>query len=679
MGAVRLLILAPVICGALVAQRVGVPTDDLDKLSVDELFTVQVTSVGRKAQQLSKAPAAVFVLTAEDIKRSGAISIPEALQWVPGLTVLRLDGRSWVVSARGAARLYSDKILVMVDGRLVYTPLFSGVIWDALDVPLDNIEQIEVVRGPGAVMWGPNAVNGVINIITKKAKATKGVNVSGSTGNEMRGAIAARVGVTPSERLAYQVWGGFDYRTPAYGSPGLFYFNNVGSFTDPSIQNLDAGSASAGFRLESQITPKDQFRLQSDGYGMDRQDALGYPVVYPTHINRVQAHADYAGGSVQGRWVHTEASGRESELQFTYGRTAVSYPFLSATVNNFTIDYQNRIPIGERHELYWGAGFQQYWDRTGLGGPVSFNPSNGGYRVGDVVARDEYQLVPNRWLLSAGIRLDYNSYRNLEAQPSVRLLYTPNARQSAWMAVSRAVRIASRMDRDIDLQAAPSQMGDFLVVPHLNGSPQVGSEIEHSVEVGYRLQSGQRWSVDGSLFWSYYHHLRAVEGPITPTLAFVNGVPELLAHEVADNAATGRNYGGEIWGMWQVRTGWRIVPSYSYLNEVRWLPAETEHTFVYDGYPATLRHQGLVRSQHDLSRKLQLDLMAKVRSHDLAFGVPGALLFDVRIGWRPTSSGEFSLALQNITDRRILESYPEVYTPAIPIRRTFVIRWTQRF
>src|SRR5450755_3138430 len=186
----RLVTIAAV-CGLQLgwAQQLGSPTGELTNLSVDELFKLQVTSVGRKAQQLSKAPAAIFVLTAEDIRRSGATCIPEALQWVPGLTVLHLDGRSWVVSARGGARLYSDKILVMIDGRSLYTPLFSGVIWDSIDVPLVDIEQIEVVRGPGAVMWGPNAVNGVINIITKRAKATKGAVVSVATGNELHGSI----------------------------------------------------------------------------------------------------------------------------------------------------------------------------------------------------------------------------------------------------------------------------------------------------------------------------------------------------------------------------------------------------------------------------------------------------------------------------------------------------------
>jgi iron complex outermembrane receptor protein len=250
MSAVRPLVLVSVVLGTAFAQRVGAPTDDLDKLSVDELFTLQVTSVGRKAQQLSKAPAAVFVLTAEDIKRSGATSIPEALQWVPGLTVLRLNGRSWVVSARGSARLYADKILVMIDGRSLYTPLFSGVIWDSIDVPLEDIEQIEVVRGPGAVMWGPNAVNGVINIITKKAKATKGAVVSAATGNELKAANEARWGAAPSDSFAYRIWEKLDYRTPAYGSPGLFYFNNLGAYTDPSIRNLDSATGRFGFRFE---------------------------------------------------------------------------------------------------------------------------------------------------------------------------------------------------------------------------------------------------------------------------------------------------------------------------------------------------------------------------------------------------------------------------------------------
>src|SRR5450432_2444245 len=233
----RLPLLAASLLVTALAQRVGAPTDDLTKLGMDELFSVQVTSVGRKAQKISKAPASVFVLTAEDIRRSGATSIPEALRSVPGMTVLSLDGRSWDVSIRGSARLYADKILVMIDGRSLYTPLFSGVIWDAIDVPMGDIEQIEVVRGPGAVMWGPNAVNGVINVITKKAQQTKGSQVTASAGNETRG-VESRWGAAPNDHIAYRVWGKLDYKTPAYGSPGEYYFDEF-TYRDPSIRNLD--------------------------------------------------------------------------------------------------------------------------------------------------------------------------------------------------------------------------------------------------------------------------------------------------------------------------------------------------------------------------------------------------------------------------------------------------------
>jgi iron complex outermembrane receptor protein len=661
------------------AQRVGAPTDDLDKLSVDELFTLQVTSVGRKAQQLSKAPAAVFVLTAEDIKRSGATSIPEALQWVPGLTVLRLDGRSWVVSARGNARLYSDKILVMIDGRSLYTPLFAGVIWDSIDVPLMDIEQIEVVRGPGAVMWGPNAVNGVINIVTKKAKATKGAVVSVATGNELRGADEARWGAAPSDRLAYRIWEKLDYRTPAYGSPGVFYFNNSGTYTDPAITNLDSATGRFGFRFEGQPSQKDQWMVQGDLYKTDRQDPLAYAVLLPSIVNRTQGHTDYEGGSIQARWTRSTAAGNESELQFTYDKNSLNYPFVGGDINSATIDYQNRVQLGERNEFYWGAGFQQYWDNTYASAAIGFNPRSAVYRVGDVVLRDEWQIVPNRLLGSLGVRIDYNTYRDVEYQPSFRLLYTPNARQSAWVAASRAVRVPSRMDRDIQLSGAESLVQGMPVSPTMTGSLGMRSEVARSIEAGYRLQSGQRWSIDASLFWTYYNRLRALEGPRVPQVSFSGGIPQLVLPFVADNSVRGRTYGGEIWAMCQVRSSWRLIPSYSYLNETRWLPDQGAFQYLFDGYPANLHHQALLRSQHDLSRTVQVDLMAKARSRDLAFGLPGVLLIDARFSWRPTSSGELSVSMENLTDRRVLESYPEVFTPAIPIRRTFVLKWTQRF
>jgi iron complex outermembrane receptor protein len=682
MKALRIFALA--ICVQLPAwpQRVGAPTGNLDTVSVEELFSLQVTSVGRKAQELSKAPAAIFVLTAEDIRRSGATCIPEALQWVPGLTVLRLDGRSWVVSARGGARLYADKILVMIDGRSLYTPLFSGVIWDSVDVPMADIEQIEVVRGPGAVMWGPNAVNGVINIITKRTKATKGGQVSAATGNELLNSTEARWGAAPSDVWSYRVWGKFDYLRPAFDSPGYFRFNNTFNFRDPDIRNLDAGTARMGIRLEGQPTERDQWQIQAEGYGVDRQDPMAYPIVVPVSFLRVQQHTDYAGGDVQANWTHTPSAGNESELHFSFSRNVLNYSFLQGAINNLTIDYQKRMQTGEHNELYWGAGYQQYGDRTQTGGQMGFSPPSYTFRSGDAVLRDEWQFVPERWMASVGVRLDYNSYGRLEYQPSFRLLYTPTAKQSAWFGVSRAVRVPSRFDRDEEVNYGLLYSGSAEADVSLVGDRAFRSEVERSLEAGYRVQAGQRWSVDASVFWSYYGRLRVLDTP-NPANAPIAGPPAAMQIMPMvlriDNAGSGRSYGGEIWGSFQIREYWRITSSYSYLNETRWLPAASSYYYLWDGTPADVPHQALLRSQHDLSRNVKFDLMARARSHDTSLNLPAVLLLDARVAWRPTRSGELSLTVKDLANRQVLECYPEVTTLAIPLRRTFIIRWTQRF
>jgi len=660
------------------AQRVGVPTTDLDNVSVDELFSVQVTSVDRKAQELAKAPAAVFVLTAADIRRSGATSIPEALELVPGLTVLRLDGRSWTVSARGGAREYADKILVLIDGRSLYTPFFSGVIWDAIDVPLEDIEQIEVVRGPGAVMWGPNAVNGVINIITRNAHNTKGVQLSAAGGNEDHDA-QLRWGGAPNDRIAWRAWGKFDYLTPAFGSPGYYNFNTLLEYRAPDIQNLDSGTGRIGFRVDGQPTDKDQWLVEGDLFKTDRQDPLAIPSVYPA-ISQTQAHSDYFGGYLQGSWTHTASPGAENTLQISYDRTDLSYFIAGGKLNNLNINFQSRQQTSERNEIYWGAGFQQYWDETAHTGWLNYVPANSTYRVGDIVGRDEWQFVPGRLMGSAGIRLDYNSYRQFEYQPSLRLLFTPDNRQSAWAAVSRAVRAPNRLDRDMDQYAGTTQILGIENQIWVLGSKTMLSEVERSAEAGYRYQSGQRWSVDGSVFFSSYERLRAIQDSLLPALTFQNGLPLFETSASMCNCGAGRSYGAEIWGTWQVRPGWRLSPEYSYLTETRWLPASPNRRYVWDGTPVDLKHQGAVRSQHDLTRTLQFDLTARARTrYDVLYHLPGVLLLDARLAWRPWRSGEFSLAVKNLAGREVMEGYGDLSTVAIPIRRTYVLKWTQRF
>jgi iron complex outermembrane receptor protein len=661
---------------------VGVPTTDLDNVSVDELFSVQVTSVGHKAQQLAKSPAAVFVLTAADIRRSGATSIPEALQLVPGLTVLSLDGRSWTVSIRGGARQYADKILVLIDGRSLYTPFFSGVVWDAINVPMEDIEQIEVVRGPGAVMWGPNAVNGVINIITKRARDTKGVQVSSAGGTGLTNATDFRWGSDAGDRIAWRTWGQFNDVTPAYGSPGYYNLSAVGPFRVSSIPNLDSNTGSLGFRVDGNPGPKDQWLVQGNIFKTYRQDPLAYPVLFPVLVQQTMAQSKYFGLSLQGRWIHSTASGGENTLQFSFDRTDLDYPYIGADLHNLNVNYESRRPTGDRNEFYWGVGFQQYWDAASVNLPYSYSPPKSLFRDGDIVARDEWQFIPGRLMGSAGIRLDYDSYRQAEYQPSLRLLYTPDARQSAWFAASRAVRTPNRVDRDFQGNPGAAVVEGVPLPLNLQmfGSTTMRSEVERSLEAGYRFQSGQRWSVDASVYWSYYERLRAIAGSPVPVLSFPNGVPTLTTSVYTCNCGGGRSYGAEIWGTWQVRPGWRLSPSYSYLNETRWLPSSPYTNYLWDGTPVDLAHQGVLRSQHDLARNLQFDLTARARSRDEdLYHIPGVMLLDARLAWRPWHTGEFSLTVKNLTGREVMEGFPELETVAIPIRRTFVIKWTQRF
>ena len=684
MASVRAAIALFVLLRLLSAQRVGVPTEDLSKVGIDELFSVEVTSVDKKAQQLSKAPAAIFVLTADDIRRTGATCIPEALQWVPGLTVLQINGRDWVVSARGSARQYANKMLVMVDGRSLYTPLFAGVIWDAIDVPMQDIEQIEVIRGPGAVMWGPNAVNGVINIITKKARRTEGGSVSVSAGNDVRASLQASDNASLSEGTAVRFWGGIGERTPGFGVPATFLLDSLVPYQTAHAADLDDYGASAGIRLDSRLGERDDLLIQANGLRSGRQDPLAYVVVLPTAVAASQGHSDYETGSLQALWTHTGSADTDSSLQFTFDQGNYHYPFLGAASRKLSLDYQRRSRISARHELYFGAGFQQYSDSTTAGARIALQPEAGPFRDGSLTVRDEFQ-ASSHWMLSAGVRADYNSYTHFEWQPSFRILYTPGPRQSFWAGWSRAVRLPSRWDRDIDIDLGAEMLGGLPIESVLSGSHAMRSEVERSWEAGYRYQQAQRWSADVSVYWSNYDHLRASQ-IAQPTVVINGSALKFVSHTIEDNAGTGRTYGAEIWGRWQATDRWRIVPSYSYANETLSLPPGgyvsgivLPGQYIWDNSLARMRHQVSLRSQHDLFRHLQLDLMARAHSHIAGYNLPGTLLEDVRLGWRPTRRGELSVLVQDITGRRVLEAYAEGPLAAIPLRRTATVQWKQRF
>jgi iron complex outermembrane receptor protein len=360
----------------------------------------------------------------------------------------------------------------------------------------------------------------------------------------------------------------------------------------------------------------------------------------------------------------------------------MDYSSVGGVMQNLTFDFQKRVHAGEGNEVYWGAGFQQYWDSTFSHRFIGFDPAAETIRSGDVVLRDEWQAVPGRLTASAGVRLDYISYGDFEYQPSVRLIYTPKSSQSAWFALSRAVRTPNRVDRDLAVNTGAILMPGFAIPVTISvaGCKSMKSEVARTAEGGYRFQAGQRWSVDASAFFSVYERLRSADFAVLPRFVISDSGLSLLLTPHPANSGAGHSYGGEVSSTIQVRRGWRLIPAYSYVKDDRWLPASTPvYTYSWDHTPSDLRHQGTVRSQHDLGRNWQFDLMARARSRDLAYGLPGVVLIDARLNWHPVRGTEIGFTLHNLANRQVFETISEGVSPAIPIRRAFLVQWVQRF
>ena len=444
-----------------------------------------------------------------------------------------------------------------------------------------------------------------------------------------------------------------------------------------SVRNLDMGSGNLGFRFDSQSGTRDQWTLEGDVMRVDEQD----PLLDPSGASFAPArgHTDFRGGSILGRWTHTSSPGAETALQVSYYRGNLSYPYVGGEIGNLTIDLQRRWRTGERNELYAGVGYQRYTDDMSAGRPMRFSPATSDYDDAYAVLRDEFQLVPGRLTASVGLRLDRSDYAGLQYQPSLRLLYTPNTRHSAWIGASRAVRTPSRENRDIDILDTPIPFNGLPTQPYVYGAKSLKAETERSLEAGYRIQSGQRWSIDVSAFGSSYGRLIALHTPAVPQVDLSASVPMLVLPLTYDNAGAGRSYGGEVWASWRLSSSWKLVPSYSYLHEDRRLPASPDMLYYWDAPFHTVPHQFRLRSEYDFSPTWHIDVMARASSRDRQWQLAGGWFFDAWVAWHPTRTGELSLSVRDLSGRRVLESYPELGTPSIPTRRTVLVQWSQRF
>lgn len=598
----------------------------LKNLSLEALMDIKVTSVSRKEQSLSQAAAAVFVISQEDIRRSGLTSIPEILRMVPGLHVARIDASKWAITARGFNGRYANKLLVLMDGRSVYTPLYSGVYWDVQDTVLEDIERIEVIRGPGATLWGANAVNGVINIITKTSYNTEGGFVSVAAGSEENATGTIRFGGLVGSDISYRAY-----------VKGIQ--RNGGVFFDGGEAKDNWESRRIGFRVDTDPSDYDTLTIQGDLYkGSSGQNIYilpSSPPALPIPGMVLEDTADTSGGNLMLRWSREISEDSAMHLQFYFDRTERINSTLSEKRDTYDLDFQHDFVWGKKHAIIWGVGFRHTSDDiiNPVASPMSLTRKQRNDRTFSLFVQDNITLQPDTLHLILGSKFEHNDYTGSEIQPSIRLTWMPDSKNTLWAAASQAVRTPSRLESDILLNS-----GAIL----FSGSPDYQSEKMTSYELGYRAKPTRDTAIDISAFYNHYDDLSTFELAGAP---FPPPVPITIA-----NKMQGKSYGLELASEWMVNENWRLKASYTWIDvdlQTDTDSTDTKSALTMDNTP---EHQYQLRSQLDLPDNLEFDTSIYYVGGLPNTDISSYVRLDLRLGWNPSSDFEFSLALRNLLD-----------------------------
>lgn len=635
---------------------------DLTGKSLDDLLNTVVTSTSKEPQKISEAAAAISVITQEDIRRSGVTSIAEALRMSPGLDVARINANTWAISSRGFNDFFANKLLVLMDGRSAYTSLFSGVFWDVQDMMLDDIDRIEVIRGPGASLWGANAVNGVINIISKSSAETQGLLINGGTGSEELGFGSIRYGGRLSENATYRVYGK--------------YFNRDDSKLPSGMDATDEWYMSrGGFRTDWKISDNNDFRLQGDYYdGVVGQQL--YVFVPPPNIapELLTGKADVSGGNVLGSWKHAFSENSDLRLQTYYDRTEREDMVHHEQRDTYDFDLQHRFQAGSRNEITWGAGYRytqdQLTDGKAHSGSIQFLPDSRGDQLASTFLQDQVGIVEDVVRLTLGSKFEHNDYTGFEIQPTARLLWTPHEKHSVWAAVSRAVRTPSRFEHTISAAFVPIPAP--FSYSQIIGNPNYSSEELVAYELGYRVQPLRSVSFDLATFYNVYNRLRSFRASGYTT-------PPPMTYFQPDNSLDGETYGAEIAANWEVTSDWRLSASYTLLQMQLHEkdPAGTFQAEVAEG--DSPQNQFQIRSTLNLPWNLEFDTALYYVDNLAARNVRSYFHLDARLGWRPSQRFELSVGVQNLLDNQHPEFGPGFLVNPSELERSVYAKATLRF
>lgn len=617
-AAVLVLWLSGVCTGATAA----VP--DLADFTLEQLLEVQITTVSKKPERRFTSSAAVYVLTRDDIRRSGATNIPDLLRLVPGVEVGRIDSNKWFIGVRGFASRLTRSLLVLIDGRSVYSPLFAGAYWEVQDTLLSDLERIEVVLGPGGSLWGANAVNGVINIITRDAHDTQDSVALLRAGTQER-AVAARYGARMENAAAWRVYGKAFDRQALHHADGDDY---------------DAWRAGrGGFRIDKRGDTAD-FMLQGDAYSGRSGQRDSITTFTAPFVEAVESATVYSGADLLARWQQS-AGPSKWQIQTYYDRTVREEPTFSETRDTFDIDVQNRIPVSDAHELTYGAGYRLTRGETGGLPTVFFTPAARTDQLATAFVEADIALVPETTHLILGSKFEVNDYSGFEWQPNLRFSFASGAQATYWLSAARAVRTPSRLEHDFTLwQLADPATPLFL---RLTGNRDFQPETVVAYEAGHRRQLSDNISLELSLFNNRYRNFLSAE-PGTPLIEPLNGVNAMIIPYRFANGMYVDTRGGEAAVDWLPRPELRLSGHYAYLY-VSARRAETSsdpisENLIENGSP---RHMAMLRAHWDPIRAVEVDVALRYVGERRAFGAPEYLTADARLGYRFEKNFEMAL------------------------------------
>jgi iron complex outermembrane receptor protein len=635
--------------------------NSLKQLTLEQLGNVQVTTVSKEREEVWRTPAAIYVITQEDIGRSGARTLPDALRLAPGVEVAQIDGDKWAIGIRGFQGRLSKSVLVLIDGRSVYTPLFAGVYWEMQDTLLSDVDHIEVIRGPGGTIWGSNAVNGVINIITKSAKATHGTHVSVGGGNVDQGFASARYGGARRD-FNYRVYGKWFTTGPEFHADG---------------HNFDAWrSGRAGFRTDWDVTSRDSLTIQGDAYGTVAGQRLNISFFNPPALVDTEGTGHFYGQNVVANWRRSLNSGSDLKLQVYFDRTDRRDLNYREIRNTFDADFIHHLVL-PRQNLIWGLGIRTSPSHFFQTVPsVDFEPHHQTYNIFSGFVQDEIEIVPNHLFLTVGSKLEPNSFSGFEVQPSGRLLWAPSAHQTFWTAVTRAVRTPSRIEDNFTFNAlAVPSLPLFL---RLIGDGNFSSEQLVGYEAGYRQFLKPNLYLDIDAFYNNYDDLLSVEN----RPPFVENDPSpthLVLPLFLRNGVDGITRGAEISPVWQPFPWWQLKGSYSFMHlTARNQPTSDDASTVRQLEGDSPQHNVTIQSSWDISKSFQADIDFRYVSSLPDLHVAAYSTADARLGWRIGKGFDLSLVGQNLFQPRHAE-YGGDPGPLVEIRRGAYVKltWSQ--